>query len=265
MNQIVYAGKHLVTHSVTKHAHSSWELIYYTGGEGVMHFEGKSIPYRAGDLIVIPPLMVHRNESEPGFTNIHLNMLDPNLNLSEPMCIRDDDNHFFLDACNGAFFYFSSDPGRQNALLMSYANLLVALINKHLAAPVHSPVVEEIENCIIRNYPDENFELDSYLHSLPFNYDYLRKLFRKETGVTPHRFLNDTRLQAAAEHLGIANAEEGSITHIAHICGFREPLYFSRIFRKKYGLSPSLYQEKLRENAEALPDSGSVKILFADA
>lgn len=261
MNQIIYAGKHLVTYSVVTHAHSSWELIYYTGGEGVMHFDTHSIPYRAGDLVIIPPMLSHRNESETGFTNIHLNMVEPSLSIREPTRLRDDDNHFLLDACTGAFFQFSSHPGRQSAPLMAYAFLLVTLINDQLSAPVRSPVVEEIENCILRSYPDESFELDSYLQALPFNYDYVRKLFRKETGVTPHRFLSDTRLQAAAEHLSFASStEEMSVSHIAHLCGFREPLYFSRMFRKKFGLSPTQYQEKLRETLQGVPDGESIKI-----
>ena len=260
MNQIIYAGKHLVTYSVTAHAHSSWELIYYTSGEGEMYFADRTLPYQTGDLLIIPPMVVHRNESAAGFTNIHLNMLEPTLNLHEPTRIRDDDNHFILDACKGAFFHFSTEPGRQTALLTSYAYLLVALIDAQLSAPALSPVVEEIKNHIIRSYPDESFELDSYLQSLPFNYDYIRKLFRKETGVTPHRFLSDTRLQAAAKHLGSSEADGTSISNIAHLCGFREPLYFSRMFRKEFGLSPTQYQEKLRENVSRLPDSESIKI-----
>ena len=251
MNQIIYAGKHLLTYSVSRHAHSSWELIYCTGGEGRLYFDGGVLPYRAGELAIIPPLVYHRNESEAGFTNIHLNLLEPQLTLREPTLIRDDDNHFLLDAFSAAFYHFGSDPGKQSVLLASYANLIVNLILSLLDAPAHSPVVEEIESCIIRSYPDENFELDVYLRSLPFNYDYLRKLFKSETGVTPHRLLSDTRLQAAAERLGFADANGVSISEIAHLCGFREPLYFSRLFKKKYGLSPRQYQENLTQRADA--------------
>ena len=32
-----------------------------------------------------------------------------------------------------------------------------------------------------------------------------------------------------------------SITEIAHLCGFRNPLYFSRLFKQKYGVSPREY------------------------
>lgn len=259
MNQIIYAGKHTLTYSVSRHAHSSWELIYCTAGEGRLHFDDRVFYYQAGDLVIIPPLVMHRNESDSGFTNIHLNMLEPALNLKEPCLIRDDANHFMQDAFAAAFYHFSSNPGRQTLLLASYANLILSLIQNSLDAPRHSAVVEEIESSILRNYPDENYELDRYLHALPFNYDYLRKLFKSETGTTPHRYLSDVRLQAAAERLGFHD-ENLSISEVAHLCGFHEPLYFSRMFRKKYGLSPSQYQSKLSGEGDTVPDEESIKI-----
>ncbi len=260
MNDIIYAGKHLITFSVSTHAHSSWEFIYCTSGEGQLTWQEGCIPYKAGDMLIIPPMVYHRNESSTGFTNIHLNMLDPVISLSAPAVIHDDGNHFLLDAMSAIFYYYSSEPGKQTLLLSTYANLILVLINTCLEAPVQNPVVEEIASYIIRNYPDENLELDRYLRSLPFNYDYLRKLFKQHVGVTPHRFLSDTRLQAAAERLSRSDDSGSNITEISHLCGFREPLYFSKTFRKKYGLSPSQYQERKRLERAAAPDGQSVKI-----
>ena len=249
MNQITYAGKRLLTYSVSRHAHSAWELIYCTSGEGRLVFDSAALAYQAGDLVIIPPLTPHLNESEGGFTNIHLNLKDPLLSFREPTLLREDKNHFLLDAFSAAFYLFGADPDKYRALLTSYGHLIVNLIQATLDEPDRSSVVEEIESAIIRNYPDENFELDRYLQSLPFNYDYLRKLFKREVGVTPHRLLSDSRLQAAAERLSGGDEHE-SITDISHLCGFREPLYFSRMFKKKYGVSPSEYQSR-----QQAPDS----------
>ncbi len=260
MNQIIYAGKHLVTYAVSWHAHTSWELIYCTGGEGVISYEGGTISYHTGELVIIPPLVPHRNESKTGFTNIHLNILQLTVTLRAPTLVKDGDNHFLLDAFSGAFYQFSAHPGKQTSLLEAYSHLIATLIADQLSAPQLSPVVAEIENSILRSYPDESFALDEYLQSLPFSYDYLRKLFQKELGVTPHRFLSETRLRAAAERLGFSESEGVSISEIAHHCGFREPLYFSRMFRKEYGLSPRQYQEKLRTEMQSVPDGDSIKI-----
>ena len=186
-------------------------------------------------------------------------MRDPSLNLQRPAVIHDDGNHFILDAFTAAFYYFGSSPGKQTLVLSAYANLIVNLITDSLSAPVRNPIVDEIAKNIILSYPDENFELDQYLRTLPFNYDYLRKLFKSEAGITPHQFLMDTRLQAAAERLGFADGRQTNISEIAHLCGFREPLYFSKVFRKKYGMSPSQYQRSSQQD-DNVPDSESIKI-----
>ena len=259
MNEIIYAGKHLITFSVSRHAHSSWEFIYCTSGSGRLSFDSGVIPYQTGDLLIIPPLVYHQNESETGFTNIHLNMCDPALNLRRPTIVHDDGNHFILDAFTAAFYYFGSSPGKQSLLLSAYANLIVNLFANSLSTPTRNPILEEIVKSLILSYPDENFELDQYLRTLPFNYDYLRKLFKNEVGVTPHQFLSDTRLQAAAERLSFTDGKQANISEVAHLCGFREPLYFSKIFRKKYGLSPSQYQRRQREST-SIPDGESLKI-----
>ena len=260
MNEIIYAGKHMITFSVSRHAHNSWEFIYCTSGTGHLSYDSGVIPYQAGDIVVIPPLVYHQNESESGFTNIHLNIRDAALNLKVPTLIRDDVNHFILDAFTAAFYHFGVNPGRQTMLLSAYANLIVGLVLDSLSAPLRNPIVDEIMNRIVLSYPDENFELDQYLRSLHFNYDYLRKLFKREVGVTPHQFLVDTRLQAAAERLAAPDGQGINISEVAHLCGFREPLYFSKIFRKKYGQSPSQFQIRLRESDLCFPDGKSIKI-----
>ena len=104
MNEIIYAGKHLITFSVSRHAHNSWEFIYCTGGSGRISFDDSNIVYKSGDVVLIPPLVYHQNESETGFTNIHLNVRDPALNLRRPTMIHDDGNHFILDAFTAAFY-----------------------------------------------------------------------------------------------------------------------------------------------------------------
>lgn len=264
MNEIIYAGKHLITYSVVRHAHNSWEFIYCTSGSGQLSHDGGVIPYQSGDVLIIPPLVYHKNESDAGFTNIHLNMRSCELSPKDPVLVRDDGNHFLLDAFTAAFYQFGVDPShRQTVLLSLYGYLIVQLLQAGLNAPSRHPTVEQIASEIIRSFPDENFELDQYLQALPFNYDYLRKLFKTEMGVTPHQYLSDLRLRAAAERLRFSDRNGANVSDVAHLCGFHEPLYFSRMFRKKYGLSPSEYAERLRGAGESL-SADTVKITPSD-
>ena len=261
MNKIIYVGKHLLTFTVSRHAHSSWELVYCTNGSGYFVFDGGSVKYEEGDIVAIPPNVAHTNVSESGFTNIHVNMTGLTLPPKNIIVVHDDTNKFLLNAFQAAFYHFSSTSAQRSAILAAYGDLISSYIIAYQKDPLRSGVVDDIESCIINNYPDSNFELDEYLRSLPFSYDYLRKLFKKEIGVTPHKYLSDKRLEAAAESLCSASVCGISITEVAYQCGFREPLYFSRMFKKKYGLSPTQYQKQtVKDTVSSAPDLDSTRI-----
>ncbi len=261
MNQIIYAGKHLLTYSVLRHSHPNWELIYCTGGSGHMDFDDMSFTYKVGDIIVIPPFVPHINHSEEGFTNIHLNVAELSVPFKRPVLIHGDGNEFLLNAFAGAFYRFSTSKGKQSAVLSSYGHLIACYLLELQETQSYSKVVEDITNKIINTYPDGDFELDGYLRELPFSYDYVRKLFKKEIGVTPHKYLSDLRLQVAAQYLSLSDQGGPNVTEVAHMCGFREPLYFSRMFKKKFGVSPSAYAAVINER-EAPQNSDSMKIML---
>lgn len=263
MNKIIYVGKHALTWSVSRHLHKGWELIYCTSGSGLLTFEDKfgTLTYTAGDVAVIPPMFPHINNSKEGFTNIHMNISDAALANTKPALIRADTSGFLLDAFQAAFHYYSAG-GAEQPLLPFYGNLIVASLTEY--QPVrHSKPVRQIEDDILRHYPDCTYDLNAYLGSLPFNGEYLKKMFKKETGLTPLQYLTDRRLENAAAILR-TYVGAGNVSETAHMCGFSDPLYFSRLFKKKYGVSPRDYT-KQKAVPSAGEDMGDGKIMLPDA
>lgn len=266
MNDIVYAGKHSVTYRVPRHEHDTWELIYCTSESGELRFDDFTLPYETGNVAVIPPYTPHSNVSQHGFTNIHINLTNATLNFRRPIVIQDDGNRSLRGIFSGIFFQFYETADQRETLLAAYGNLLAVYLLAYREATSLSKVVQEIESHIVRHYADPAYALDDYLRSLPYNYDYLRKLFQKELGMTPHKFLTDRRLQTAAGMLR-SQYNDGNVTEVARLCGFREPLYFSRMFKKKYGLSPSFYYAAKREtgpSAVPTPDPNRMKIMLEE-
>lgn len=74
----------------------------------------------------------------------------------------------------------------------------------------------------------------------------LNDLYRKNLGVTPHRFHRDRRLEQAAELLRTTSI---SVRDAALECGFPNYKYFLVIFRKKFGITPGKYRLERREGA----------------
>ena len=61
--------------------------------------------------------------------------------------------------------------------------------------------------------------------------------------MTPFEYLNDYRLLRAAEQIAGSNLR---INTIAGSCGFNDMSYFSKLFRRKYELTPSEYRKAHR-------------------
>ena len=240
MNKIIYAGKHALTFAVSRHLHNSLELIFCTSGGGEMVFDDRTLRYSANDIAVIPPRLPHSNISSTGFTNIHIYLENATINQAEPFLIPADPNGFLLNAFAAAFYYYSGSPEDRSFLLPLYGQLIAASLTTRTQKPPHSEIVQQLENDILENYPDCGYDLNLFLDALPFSAGYLKKVFKKETGLTPLQYLTDKRLENAASNLAMSGGK-GNISEIAYQCGFSEPLYFSRLFKRKYGVSPRSY------------------------
>lgn len=74
--------------------------------------------------------------------------------------------------------------------------------------------------------------------------NYLTHLCAKETGSTFSELVSGRRMRLARTHL-IHGTE--SLSHIAQACGFSDEAYFSRRFRKAYGIPPGQFRRQHQE------------------
>ena len=68
---------------------------------------------------------------------------------------------------------------------------------------------------------------------------YFIKLFREVTGVTPQQYYTQLVLETAKSLL---ESTDYTVGQIASLCGLEDPFYFSRLFKKHIGISPSAYR-----------------------
>jgi len=242
MNTIMYVGEHSCANKVQWHCHDHWELVYCTGGEGVFQLQdGVQINYKAGDSVAIPPKVMHTNVSRYGFTNIHMRMADPSFSDRVAFRVGDDEGGHLKIAFSQAKYYFQADIRKRELVLGALGELIVSYLVVYRADSEFSAPVKQIRNMIIRDYAKPNFALDEAIRSMPFHYDYLRKLFKKEVGLNPLEYMTKLRMKKAETMLGPMWAKGNSIADVAELCGFDDALYFSRVFKKHFGCSPSAF------------------------
>lgn len=71
--------------------------------------------------------------------------------------------------------------------------------------------------------------------------DYLSQIFRQELDISPWEYLNRYRILQASERLRHTTDSLGAV---ARQVGFKDPAYFSRVFHKVMGLSPTEYRDR---------------------
>jgi AraC-like DNA-binding protein len=103
------------------------------------------------------------------------------------------------------------------------------------------------------HYMQESIEtsltLDQIAKYFRYSPSHFSMLFHKETGVSPINYFIRLKVQKACQYIELTNMK---IHEISFRLGFEEPAYFSRIFSKIMGISPSAYREKESERSTGL-------------
>jgi two-component system response regulator YesN len=95
----------------------------------------------------------------------------------------------------------------------------------------------------------ENSKLSvSWLASQIFiNENYLSRQFHKEKGQHLVRYISSQRLEKSKQFL---QEDSKSIQEISFLCGFTDPLYFSKCFKKKFGISPTQFIQNAKRPSQ---------------
>ncbi|MCI8327536.1 MAG: response regulator, partial [Lachnospiraceae bacterium] len=101
--------------------------------------------------------------------------------------------------------------------------------------------VSKAKEYVRHNYKDEELSLDRVCEELGVSNSYFSSVFKKETGNSFIRYLTDYRLEQASEQL-LETSEKSYI--IARNVGYTDPNYFSYVFKRKFGVSPSKYRRE---------------------
>lgn len=106
-----------------------------------------------------------------------------------------------------------------------------------------STVLKHIDD----HYTDSNLNLSIVAQQLGYNSKYISRIFKNQMGITFSAYLTNVRIQNA-----VFLMEQGvtAIKNVALLSGYKDPLYFSNVFKKAVGLTPSEYISKKDSKAE---------------
>ncbi len=112
------------------------------------------------------------------------------------------------------------------------------LVRKHSTKKYSSPVQKAI---MMINYDlSSNLTLSSLAKAQNISGGYLATIFKKETGKTVTEYIIDRRVEHAMRLLSTTRLQ---VQTVALHCGIMDVQYFSKIFKKKTGMTPKAYRE----------------------
>lgn len=250
------------------HSHDFLELGYVMSGNGKYRIEDKIFEVQEGDLIIFNPGVKHQalfieggecpaTEFFIGFSDVHLKNMPFNF---LPIPGKEHILHT-TGELRQKIFKLCSAMEAENAvcrqgryfMLKAYLMQILLMIIREQCEPVVNTcgysfesvnkkyVVEQIVNYFEDHY-QEKISLDLIAENMYLSPFYISKIFKSETGDTPIRHLINIRLEKAKEILekGLGN----SIQEIAASVGYEDAYHFSKLFKKRYGVSPSQIRSK---------------------
>lgn len=238
-------------------------LIHYViSGKGVFSSQGEEYGLGAGDSFVIEPeqlISYVSNETDPwhycwiAFTGTQaaalvslagVNPLHPIIHTKRnrhiPVLFRHIQQALRSKKANAQL----KSIGYLHLLLGEYCETLSASILAGVVTEAESDrIVQQAIHYLSTQYA-EPITIELMAESLGYNRAYLSRMFKRHTKVTPVTFLLKLRVDKA--RLLLRERLELTIEQIASSVGFYDPLYFSKQFRRWYGVSPSEYRNQIK-------------------
>lgn len=243
------------------------ELLYVLEGRFTLTLaNGLKFPAVAGDFLLIPEQVLHRDVFEP-IRGLRILMIQFDWEHSAEY-FKTVNNRTLcdLDFATRAeamrrinFMYEQWEPGdlgKRNSgvhlhslLIMFYVSAVRSAGNT-APSPVlkraRSDMMQQVKFFLSQNYASR-ISLEQLARRFEVSPAYLSRLFRRETGVSFSDYLVTLRLEAAAALLHNTSLQ---VAEVALRCGFNGNSYFIQVFREHFGTTPRSYRDGFLSKAK---------------
>lgn len=236
------------------HYHNNYEIYYLTQGRCWYFIDKRSYLISAGDVALIPPGVIHRTSYE---TPTHSRKL---INCGEwyiPASVREKLGEFpcftaspaaqkQLERIFAAIEKEQRDPDEfsADAIRARVTQLLLLIARESRVSEqkkIESPVVEKAVEYITEHFRG-SVTLAEAAAACYVSKEHLSRTFKRETGFGFSEYLTLYRLKAADALL--RDRPDLRIVDVALRCGFNDSNYFSKVYKKMFGISPMRIQKE---------------------
>lgn len=225
------------------HSHEEWEIILQCVGEARSHVGDRCFDIKPGDVVVVPPGVVHNCEHEEAFGDMFVAVRSCEFS-KEPFVVHDNSGdiarlmHMVLKLHAEKEEYYEE-------IIDSLIESILRYIKKERGVHIKYPFVNTLKKQIYENLSNAEFSLSEAIEASGYHVDYVRRCFREEVGCAPLIYLTRLRMELAKELL--IQDSFLSVEDVAHRCGFADSFYFSTCFKKHNGIAPLSFRKQVKK------------------
>ena len=234
----------------------NFQFVYISKGKGMCNFhDSESLQIHTGDMLIIPPFTWHSYWPDRA-TGWHEHWIGMRGNAIENRFRNgfvSPSQHIFKIGYNEeiiGYYRRAAEiadlemPGYQQ-VLAGLANLIFSLAlyqdaNQVLASDRNMEMIERARTILRENYR-ESITPQQVAKLVNMSYSLFRKMFKTYNHISPAQYVIELKMQHARKLLMNTNL---SIKEIAFHLNYDDPLYFSSLFKRHVGYSPSVFREK---------------------
>ncbi|KGE18800.1 AraC family transcriptional regulator [Paenibacillus wynnii] len=234
------------------HKHSFYEICYVLEGAGTYLENGEEFPFESETMILSRPGIPHQIINTPGTYLIYVGFepLFPGSSVHELAPVRKMSLSSSVIQLWLALLHLAESIEPDNQLLCQFSMQFLqglcgpwdryAEHKSRSRSRLHpSALIQRMEAYVVDNLEQAILVEDAALH-LHLSVRQLSRILRKEIGRTFSQFVNKHRLDRAAHLLRTTSL---SIKHIADLTGFQTAQYFTLVFTRGMGISPSQFRK----------------------
>lgn len=240
-----------------------YQLLYIVSGKTHFYFNGQERIATAGHMVLMQPRQEQHYEyfgtEKPEVYWVHFtggNVKNILRKYEIPM-----DDPVFYSGVSPRYTYIFKEminelqtcrTGYEELLAMYLRQifLLVQRTRQEQKPSVNTYIQEEMEYA--RRYFNEHYNeainIEEYAQSRSMSVSWFQRNFKQIVSHTPMQYILTIRVNNAASLL---ETTDYSVSEIATIVGYDDALYFSRLFHKLKGVSPSNYRKLIASNRKA--------------
>lgn len=223
------------------HSHPDWEMVVFLRGSGLLRVGDQSIRFSPGMIVCQPPDIPHGTAADGEYQDMYIRVdgFVPFTTEKVPVLCDDADGRF-QSILRILYEVFHKREENWRPLVTALWDALYQLLKGWNGQNSYPPAVEAAVREMVLNISNPDFSLSGMIERSGYCPDHFRRCFRTSVGQTPAQYMIRLRMEHAKRILQSASGSQ-SIHEAALLSGYRDPYYFSKLFKRYTGMNPTEY------------------------